>query len=1144
MGLGEQIGDLLAGADVPVRHPVLLHLLLRPLRQAAALPHRLHDLEGALGVHPLGDQEQHDVVPATDGLADLGGARGDQVLGVAQPHVGSVGEAGQADQDIELVGLGVLQHPPDEGGAELRDGSAAGGPQDLVVLIAQHLGGLEDRHGLRVIQWDLLGVHPSQVLKHSDHSGVIVSQHVQLQQVGLHGVIFEVGGDDIGIGVVRRVLYGTEVIDLLVLGDDHHAAGVLAGGALDAGAADGQAVLLRLGGRPPPLLQVLLHIAESRLFRHRTNGPGSEHVGLSKQLKGVPVGAGLVLAGEVQVDIGHLVSPEAQKGLEGDVEAVLHIGRAADGTVHIGHIRPAPVGVGGVLGVVKVRVLALGAAVVGGQGVDLSDARHECHQRGAHRSTGAHQIAVLQGVLHQLLGGHVDHVVLAADDIPQLHVDAVHHDLGRLLAVELMGLAPYQPLQLPVGVLKLGGKQSFGQGLNGLAPVRDEIGIPHHHVVGGLLPQIGKFLQHLGGGLEVDGQGLVRVLKALGGQKDVAVDLVLRVQEVDVTGGAHRLAQLLPQGHDGPVEVPQLLLCADHPLAEHEHIVAQGLDLQIIVPGGDALELLPVLAVRHRPEELARLAGGAQDQPLPVLVDDAFEHDGVTLEVVQMSQGDELVQVTQTGLVPRQHDQVLGLALGLSSLAQVDHGPVDLPQVAQAHLLQHLKERGQHVAHRGRVVAGPVVIEGGQVQVLRHDVQLVLAQVRQQVLGQDQAVDGGIVEGNAVFPAAGGDKAHVEVGVVGRQGPVPGKSQESPQGLLLGGSPHQHLIGDTGQADDLRTQDAAGGDKGVEPVGDLPVFQHYGANLDDDLVLPVQPCGLDVEADDLLVKGLFCFPVDHYSVIHVVDVVRLHAVQDLDIFGGVPRIREGLGHPVIGDGDGPVAPGLRPLDHVFVRPQLGTDRGEGVHSGHGGVQVELHPLFRRVIHLHRLGHRHDGHGLQHHVAVEPVHVQPALDLEVHPLLDPVHDGLALVSGEEFVHPNGAGVVGQIEGHHPGAPLFQLPVVHGKDIALDDHHAHVQLQLPDGGRPLLDDMPENRLAGGLALPFSLGSGRRRAPPGLPQRLPPNGLRPREGVHLRCRALPLPRMGRAGLGRGGRHRRSRRCRRFGGGLRLRGRHLKLH
>ena len=90
VGLGEQVGDLLTGADVPVGHPVLLHLLLRPFGEAPALSHRLHDLEGALGVHALGDQKQHDVVTAANGLVDLGGARGDQVLGVAQPHVGAV----------------------------------------------------------------------------------------------------------------------------------------------------------------------------------------------------------------------------------------------------------------------------------------------------------------------------------------------------------------------------------------------------------------------------------------------------------------------------------------------------------------------------------------------------------------------------------------------------------------------------------------------------------------------------------------------------------------------------------------------------------------------------------------------------------------------------------------------------------------------------------------------------------------------------------------------------------------------------------------------------------------------------------------------------------------------------------------------
>ena len=95
-----------------------------------------------------------------------------------------------------------------------------------------------------------------------------------------------------------------------------------------------------------------------------------------------------------------LKAPEAQEGLEGDVEAVLHILGAAHGTHRVGHIRPAAVGVLRVLGVVKVGVLTLGTAVVGGQEVYLGDTRHEGHQGGAHRATGSHQIAVLQGVLH------------------------------------------------------------------------------------------------------------------------------------------------------------------------------------------------------------------------------------------------------------------------------------------------------------------------------------------------------------------------------------------------------------------------------------------------------------------------------------------------------------------------------------------------------------------------------------------------------------------------------------------------------------------------------------------------------------------------------------------------------------------------
>ena len=61
-----------------------------------------------------------------------------------------------------------------------------------------------------------------------------MAQHIQLQQVVLHGVVFKVRSDDIGVRVVRRVLDRAEIVDLHIAGNDDHTAGVLTGGALDA----------------------------------------------------------------------------------------------------------------------------------------------------------------------------------------------------------------------------------------------------------------------------------------------------------------------------------------------------------------------------------------------------------------------------------------------------------------------------------------------------------------------------------------------------------------------------------------------------------------------------------------------------------------------------------------------------------------------------------------------------------------------------------------------------------------------------------------------------------------------------------------------------------------------------------------------
>ena len=129
---------------------------------------------------------------------------------------------------------------------------------------------------------------------------------------------------------------------------------------------------------------------------------------------------------------------------------------------------------------------------------------------------------------------------------------------------------------------------------------------------------------------------------------------------------------------------------------------------------------------------------------------------------------------------------------------------------------------------------------------LRHNVQLVFAQLRQQVLGQDQRVHVGGLKGQSHLPAAGTNEADVKLRIVGGQGPAVHKVQKGRQGLLQLRSVLEHLIGDAGEADDLRRQLALGVDEGLEPVGDLAVFQHHRTDLRDGLPVHLQAGGLNI----------------------------------------------------------------------------------------------------------------------------------------------------------------------------------------------------------------------------------------------------------------------------------------------------------
>ena len=91
-----------------------------------------------------------------------------------------------------------------------------------------------------------------------------------------------------------------------------------------------------------------------------------------------------------------------------------------------------------------------------------------------------------------------------------------------------------------------------------------------------------------------------------------------------VAGSHDRLFQPVGYFNYFKIEVYKLLLAAHRSVAQHEHVVAYGLYLKVIVKLGKAHYLLVGALFDHRAEYLALLAGAAYYKPLSVLFQNAF----------------------------------------------------------------------------------------------------------------------------------------------------------------------------------------------------------------------------------------------------------------------------------------------------------------------------------------------------------------------------------------------------------------------------------------------------------------------------------------------------------------------------------------
>ena len=169
-------------------------------------------------------------------------------------------------------------------------------------------------------------------------------------------------------------------------------------------------------------------------------------------------------------------------------------------------------------------------------------------------------------------------------------------------------------------------------------------------------------------------------------------------------------------------------------------------------------------------------------------------------------------------------------------------------------------------------------LKSGRFRWSADDVQLVLAQLRQQVLGQEEGIQKGGSKGNAVPLGTRPGQSRCQTPRCGR--PAGGSSTKARKARRASswlGAPTSMSSVMPVSWTMFGGQLPLGVHKGLEPLLHLPLLQDHRADLGDHILGPAQARGLQVKADDGPVQVLVLGAPDGEAVVHVVDIVSLGA---------------------------------------------------------------------------------------------------------------------------------------------------------------------------------------------------------------------------------------------------------------------------
>ena len=301
-----------------------------------------------------------------------------------------------------------------------------------------------------------------------------------------------------------------------------------------------------------------------------------------------------------------------------------------------------------------------------------------------------------------------------------------------------------------------------------------------------------------------------------------------------------------------PVKILKNFDGTDATVVHEKGVVADRLDLQIVVERSNLSQRIITLTAHDSSVKLAHAAGGTDQDPLPMLHQQALRDAGHLQEVVQIGLRYHLIEILETGSIQNQKDHMIGL-LDIRAAQTV----VDRLNVVYGFCPAGAQIRYELVHDSGndhRIIRRPVMIELGQVQAVGDDIQFKPFQIRQQGLTQCQSIQKHRIKTQMASPRSRLHETDIKMRVMSNQRPVADVIQKSFHRFLFVGSPFDILVADACQLGDIGRNGDAGIHKGVERRQNFGAAENDCADLCHPIQLFVQTRRFNIEGNKLFIK--------------------------------------------------------------------------------------------------------------------------------------------------------------------------------------------------------------------------------------------------------------------------------------------------